>query len=159
MFDPFLEQNHVILFNTIVLDCCWTVVCVEAQGPMCYVYTCGFFLYLFFHDFWKINGRIKNFEKCTSGAVVGHDVRGVLAGRARLLLSWPTAAGDLAPCPTAASPWHRGPRRQRHTYIRGRPPAVGPSLTPPHSSKPSASNPSKHLWGMFLNLVQFSYYS
>jgi hypothetical protein len=42
----------------------------------------NFFLYLFCHDFRKINGRIKIFEKCTSG-VVPHG--------GRLLLSYPTA--------------------------------------------------------------------
>jgi hypothetical protein len=42
------------------------------------------FLYLFCHDFRKINGRIKIFEKCTSG-VVPHG--------GRLLPSWGTAAG------------------------------------------------------------------
>jgi hypothetical protein len=37
----------------------------------------------------------------------------------RNLASWPTAAGDLAPCSTTAASWCRGARRQRHGYIRG----------------------------------------
>jgi hypothetical protein len=47
------------------------------------------FIYLFCHDFRKINSRIKIFEKCTSGVVP-----------------------LLPPCPTALSPCRRGARRQ-----------------------------------------------
>jgi hypothetical protein len=34
-----------------------------------------FFIYLFCHNFQKINGRIKIFEKCTSGVVPHRGVR------------------------------------------------------------------------------------
>jgi hypothetical protein len=51
------------------------------------------FLYLICHDFRKINGRIKIFEKCTSGAV-------------------PHGGRLLPPYPTALSPCRRGARRQ-----------------------------------------------
>jgi hypothetical protein len=65
---------------------------------------------------------------------------------AGFLASWPAAVGVLASCSTAATPWRRGPRRQRHAYLRGRAlPSAPPSLLP-HSSKPSAFNPSEHFW-------------
>jgi hypothetical protein len=52
----------------------------------------GIFLYLICHDFRKINGRIKIFEKCTSGAV-------------------PHGGRLLPPYPTTLSPCRRGARR------------------------------------------------
>jgi hypothetical protein len=58
-----------------------------------------------------------------------------LPGGARFLTLWGTVVGTLAPRPTAVASWHRRARRQRHRYIRGRPPAAGPSplpLTPPN---------------------------
>jgi hypothetical protein len=53
----------------------------------------NFFIYLICHDFQKINGQIKIFDKCTYG-VVPHSVR------------------LLPPHPTALSPCRRGARRQ-----------------------------------------------
>jgi hypothetical protein len=54
------------------------------------------FLYLFWFDFRKINGRNKNFEKYTSGAI-------------------PHGGRFLPPCPAALSPCRQGARRQDST--------------------------------------------
>jgi hypothetical protein len=84
------------------------------------------FLYLIYHDFRKINGRIKIFDKCTSGVAAHggwllppypHDVK--------TLPPWDTAAGayflrqavhrgarTLPPRGTAAGACRRGARRQ-----------------------------------------------
>jgi hypothetical protein len=68
-----------------------------------------FFLYLFCHDFRKIKGRIKNFEKNTSGAVptVGHDVRGGANGQ----LYWPVGPDSCRYGARQQDSWRRGPRR------------------------------------------------
>jgi hypothetical protein len=73
----------------------------------------GIFLYLFCLDFRKINGRIKNFEKCTS-VVVPHG-----GGRPIVV---PHDGSVLAPWGMAAAP---------RLYKRPTP-ATGPSVTPPN---------------------------
>jgi hypothetical protein len=42
---------------------------LASQPLLPYLFLSWIILYLFFHDFRKINSRIKNFEKCTSDAV------------------------------------------------------------------------------------------
>jgi hypothetical protein len=67
-------------------------------------------------------------------AAVGHGgmIPSVVAHGGKALASWSTAAA---------------PRLYKGS---------SPSRRPlPHSSKPSAFNPSEHFWGMFLNLVHF----
>jgi hypothetical protein len=71
------------------------------------------FVYLICYDFRKINGRIKIFEKCTTGAAP-HDVKS--------LPPWGTTAGagfgaragwgGAAPGPTAAGLYRCATRRQ-----------------------------------------------
>jgi hypothetical protein len=70
------------------------------------------FLYLICHDFRKINGRIKIFEKCTSG-VVAHGGR-LLPPRGTTAVAWfrrqggaaqrqdPAGSRSVPPCHTAA---------------------------------------------------------
>jgi hypothetical protein len=64
------------------------------------------FLYLISHDFQKINGRIKIFEKCTSTVLHSGRLRG---GR------------SLVPAPGRGSavpgPYRRGARRQVRTAV------------------------------------------
>jgi hypothetical protein len=82
------------------------------------------FLYLFCYDFRKINGRIKIFEKCTSGAV-SHDGR------------------LMPPYPTALSPCRRGAQQQEPgsggKAARRQDPAAelhgGRSLAVPHGGR------------------------
>jgi hypothetical protein len=60
------------------------------------------FLYLFCHDFRKINGRIKIFEKCTSAAVP-HGVKSL----PRLVPAAERGGRILPPSGTAAGPYRR----------------------------------------------------
>jgi hypothetical protein len=58
-----------------------------------------FFIYLFCHDFQKINGRIKIFEKCTSGAVP--------TPRRQTPAAVPHGVKSLPPSGTTAGAWFR----------------------------------------------------
>jgi hypothetical protein len=138
-------------------------------------------LYLIFHDFRKIIGRIKIFEKCTSDAVA-HSVR--LRRRiARRLESLPpraTAAGEpptvgstgrwgqyLTTRPTASGnpsakghgvrnlpPWAAA---AAPAYIRGRAPCRQPPLLPHSSLQIFGFQPLRSASKVcFLNLVRFS---
>jgi hypothetical protein len=77
----------------------WEVECGSGQdvaGPNPRIIAwVGIFLYLICHDFWKINGRIKIFDKCTAGAV-------------------PYGGRLLPPYSTALSLCRRGARRQEY---------------------------------------------
>jgi hypothetical protein len=56
-----------------------------------------FFIYLIYHNFRKINGRIKIFDKCTFGAV---------------------AHGGWRPCIAAPGPYRRRARLQEPVVVR-----------------------------------------
>jgi hypothetical protein len=81
------------------------------------------YIYLICHDFRKINGRIKIFDKCTSGAVAHGAWSSCRRGPRRtvgstgrwgqVLMPWLTASGNPSVVATTSGPWRCGPRRQR----------------------------------------------
>jgi hypothetical protein len=91
---------------------------VEAWGPT--VGALNFFLYLIYHDFRKINGRIKIFEKCTSAA---------RTPRRQAPAAAPHGVKSLPPRGTAAGAWFRRQGGAARRGARTLPPSgtrVGP---------------------------------
>jgi hypothetical protein len=100
------------------------------------------FLYLIYHDFSKINGRFKIFDKYTSGAVA----HGTLSfcrrvGHANGRQSWPVGLGTWRRGQRRQDPWRCGPRRQGPGAAA---PAPGARLYkgPSHCRRPSLLPPS-----------------